>query len=784
VKARSKLSFTSNIPILIAAGVIGLVCLAQALPSFFPQFDVFQRLEWMAYDWRVRLAASQSQPVETRPFAGVFIDDNALKIMYDGSLGYRFSWPWPRSFYGRVVRELKAQGAQFVGFDILFDQLQPPNPDSEVHVGNQPPISSDDFFARQLREAGNVILAAESGNDLFPADVFRTNALDVGNISSRTDADAILRRVKAFTEYRVWHPVIQYVARGLSLDLSKARFDPGRISFPMRGGGRHEILLNQDGSLKLEEIIAGEPPSTPAMPYTTERIWHLGIILAARQSKLDLANAIVKPDRIILRGAPGIERVIPVDRDGYFYIDWTLRWNDPRFTSENIIKLIGMDEAREAGTNCVPRFKDKLVVVGSIGTGNNISDRGATPLEKETMLIAKHWNVANSIITGRFVRKTSYSGELFLILLMGIVSALLTWKWRALLSSLLVVLTLTAYCGLSLFFFTGYRYWLPLILPVGGALFMTHVCMITYRVRVEQKEKRRIRSVFSKIVSPDVVNELLKAESVSLGGARRRVTIYFADIRGFTRMTDEIQAEADEYIREHQLPPATAEDYLDQQASDLLSTVSLYLSLIADTVINHRGTLDKYIGDCVLAFWGAPIPNDRHALDCVRAAIDAQRAIYQLNLRRAAENKRREQEAEARLAAGQRPAPMLRLLALGSGINTGTVTVGLMGSDEHRLNYTVLGREVNLASRLEGVSGRGRIIISEPTYREIQRLDSKLAATCAELPPQEVKGFREAVKIYEVHWREMDTETRAYDTGILTGARGTPPTDFITPTGP
>jgi class 3 adenylate cyclase len=96
---------------------------------------------------------------------------------------------------------------------------------------------------------------------------------------------------------------------------------------------------------------------------------------------------------------------------------------------------------------------------------------------------------------------------------------------------------------------------------------------------------------------------------------------------------------------------------------------------------------------------------------------------------------------------------MLSVLSLGSGINSGVVTVGLMGSQDHILNYTVFGREVNLASRLEGVSGRGRIIISESTYRELQKEDAALAAACLEQPPVTVKGFRQPVNIYEVPWR-------------------------------
>jgi class 3 adenylate cyclase len=104
-----------------------------------------------------------------------------------------------------------------------------------------------------------------------------------------------------------------------------------------------------------------------------------------------------------------------------------------------------------------------------------------------------------------------------------------------------------------------------------------------------------------------------------------------------------------------------------------------------------------------------------------------------------------------------------------------------MGSDAHILNYTVFGREVNLASRLEGVSGRGRIIISDTTFKELKSLDPKLAAACVELPPEQLKGFRDVVQIYEVKWREIDTEMQSYDTAILTGRRVTLPTDLISP---
>jgi class 3 adenylate cyclase len=154
-----------------------------------------------------------------------------------------------------------------------------------------------------------------------------------------------------------------------------------------------------------------------------------------------------------------------------------------------------------------------------------------------------------------------------------------------------------------------------------------------------------------------------------------------------------------------------------------------------------------------MAFWGGPLPNPQHACDAVRSAIDAQRAMLALNLKREQENKRIAAESAARAAQGLPPESPLALLSMGTGINSGTAIMGLMGSDADGLSYTVFGREVNLASRLEGLSGYGRILISQATYLALQRHDPELAALCVEQIPADVKGFRNAVKNYEVMWR-------------------------------
>jgi adenylate cyclase len=331
---------------------------------------------------------------------------------------------------------------------------------------------------------------------------------------------------------------------------------------------------------------------------------------------------------------------------------------------------------------------------------------------------------------------------------LGVLTASFTLQIRrTIMGSTAVLLLILLYVAIAFYAYIHYRYWLPLVFPVAGAVLVQHLSLVTWRAVFEEGEKRRVKSVFSKIVSPDVVSELLRAEKLSLGGARREITVFFADVRGFTALTDEVQAAAAKVVLEQQMTSEAAVAYLDESAHETLDTINAYLALVADKVIANGGTLDKYIGDCVMAFWGAPVANSKHAVACVRAAIEAQRGIENLNKQRRAENENRSAEN-----AGQTRSS-LPILSLGCGVNTGLMDVGLMGSETHQYNYTVFGREVNLASRLESVSGSARIIIGETTYHHLQRDDAALAATCVELPAVKVKGFQDAVKIYEVPWQ-------------------------------
>ncbi len=714
-----KLRSFKPVPILIALSTIGLACLFQS-EFFIRHFDSFHRLELVTYDQRVKVANRFPKSCATN-LAFVRLDEVTLKLLSDS--WPNLSWPYPRQMHGRLVRELSTQGAKAIGFDVIFGELR--DLDAPVLMPDKSTMESDEFFAAQMRAAGNVILAAETSpidksasadeksarnlQRVFPPPLFATNAMAIGDIAADSDADGVLRRARAFVD------------------------DPDY--------GRR---------------------------------WHMGIVLAAKELGLDLNHALVEPGQVTLRSTNGVERIIPIDEKNFFYINWSMPMSHPGLSVTPYALPVFLDEIRRSGTPQEYRetldafrtdsgftnlvgdkpFQDKLVVVGSILIGNNLTDTGATPLNKQDFLVSKHWNVANAVITDQFIRRTPFWIDLIVIAVMGILSAVLTLKLRALSASLSVLAALALYVLACFFLYVQYLYWIPVVVPVIGAMLMTHVCMVTYRVRVEQKERRRVKAVFSKIVSPNVVNELLNTEKLALGGARRKITVFFADVRGFTEMTDLHQARAEEYVRANNLTPEAAEAHYDEQARETLATVNTYLGVIADKVKEHSGTLDKYIGDCVMAFWGAPTPNEQHALCCVRAAIDAQRGMHTLNVERAAENQRREQENPIRVAAGQRPLDLHPLLSLGSGINTGTVIVGLMGSDAHILNYTVFGREVNLASRLESVSGRGRIIIGESTFLDLQRDDPRLAAICLELPSVTVKGIKNAVKIFEVPWKQ------------------------------
>jgi class 3 adenylate cyclase/CHASE2 domain-containing sensor protein len=766
---RAKLS--KYIPLWIILLVIAAGCAAEISHIRF-----LENLESMSYDIRVRYAANFQQApgaedsnvfwrlarkavqyaehTNATSLGFIAIDDQTIESINNGLLGERFGLYWPRHIYGRALDELTAEGAQAVAFDVIFSERRFDH--KPVVLTNGETIGSDEFFARALRQSGCTVLAADGG--LMPARLFRSNAWAIAHVSAQRDPDGILRRERPFIDFPIWNRYIELAAAEFGFDLSRTLLRPGQITFIRQRGAPVTMPLNQDGTLPVSEFDASPPPGTPAtfVPIQTNRVWSAGIVMAARQLGLDLEHAQIGTSRILLRGTNGITRTLPLDAGGNCLINWTIPIESPILEKGALWELLQCQMERAEGTlpPAPDRWKGRLGFIGSNATGNDLSDMGATPLKKDTYLVAKHWNMANAVLTGQFITTPPLWVKLALIALMGALGGWATWTPRALTGSLLVLFSVIAYLFGALVLYVLYRWWIPVILPIVFALIITHALSLIHRIRQEQQEHKHIKNVFTKMLSPNIVNELLNAGDLStLKGMRRELTVFFADIRGFTELTDTLQSRAEEHVRTHHLPPAEAEAYYDRQARELLEMVTQCLGLIAQTIKQHNGTLDKYIGDCVMAFWGAPTPDPLHALHCVQAAIDAQRSLSRLNEQRATQNRLIEEENTVHRQQGQPTRPLLPLISLGTGINTGQSIAGLMGSGDQD-NYTVFGREINLASRLEGLSGHSRIVIGENTYLSLKRDAPELAARCIEQPKVKVKGFHNEVKSYEVPWKD------------------------------
>jgi adenylate cyclase len=706
------------VPVSIVLAVAAVLLFAQALHHLFPRFDFFERQELITYDWRVRVALRY--PASMFPdFGAVYLDADDLTDF--AKPPRRYIWPWPRHVHADLLQELIDEGARAVAFDVFFFDEAPDYVEERRPLPTAGTLlSSDAYFGASMRRNTNVLLAATAQLDTngwqvsWPVPVFRTNAAGVGVTDLVVDSDGVRRRCRPFVE-----------------------------------------------------------------TATNGLVWHLGIQLAARVAGLDLSRARVTGRHVVLPASNGEEAVIPLRADGCFYVDWSILSDDERLTQMRSFYLWIHHFDRQRGKvhpAFKEMFKDKFVVVGGAGVGNNVGDRGPTPVRKTDVLCSSIWNIANSVLMNRWVRRAPEALESGLILALALAAGFLNWRFRAVWATVGVLTLAVGYTVLSVWLYISDRYWLPLVLPVGGALLATHVSMVAYRAVLELIEHRRIEYMRSTVGQshPDLIDVLAVQDTAAkvmpfLGlppsvarmlvdqkalpttaTMRRPVSILFADVRRFTEFIDRSQARAAEQARQRNLSPAEAEQLLDTEARDALATANLYLGTIASIVREHRGTLDKYIGDAVMAFWGAPRADEQHAAACVRAAVAMQKAIRTLNQQRAAENLRRER-ANAERAARQEPSlPLHPILHIGMGINSGKAIAGFMGSAALMSDYTVFGADVNLASRLEALAAEDQILLSEATYRELRQHDPKLAATCLAREPTLIPGIRDPVRVYEV----------------------------------
>jgi adenylate cyclase len=357
----------------------------------------------------------------------------------------------------------------------------------------------------------------------------------------------------------------------------------------------------------------------------------------------------------------------------------------------------------DVALNKFPRgtFQDKIVLVGASATG--IGDLRATPFGGiDFPGVEIHANLIDNILNQQFLVRHGPQfladiGFIFLFgLPLGMWLAVVQPRWMAL------GLLLLAPFGAVVYWAFLHGWWLNFIVPALFTLVPNVSLVALYRVFFEEQEKRKIRGAFQQYVSPEVIRRLL-SDPERVQPRKTEVTVLFSDIRGFTTISEKLDA---------------------QQLASLLNA---YLTDMTKIIFRHQGTLDKYIGDAVMAIWGAPFDAPDHAEKCCAAAVHMLTKLTEL-----------QKDWRAR---------GFPELDIGIGVNTGIASVGNMGSSL-RYGYTAMGDSVNLASRLEGLNKEygTRIVISEFTRREIKSGDLLFR----ELDLIRVKGKLQPVTIFEV----------------------------------
>jgi len=345
----------------------------------------------------------------------------------------------------------------------------------------------------------------------------------------------------------------------------------------------------------------------------------------------------------------------------------------------------------------------KYLLIGATATG--IFDLRVTPFEKKTFPgLETHANTLANILERNFLKpwEDERSQMPLFLLILGLTHAILLTQLGALGGMLVTLVFISAVLGLDKFVLFDQGLLVTIVWPLL-LLLTIYLFLTTYRYLTEERGKKELRQTFQKYVSPSIVEEILSdPKNIELGGKKMDLTIFFSDVRGFTTISEKLDPHA---------------------LSDLLNE---YLTPMTEIVFKNQGTLDKYMGDAVMAFFGAPIPIEKHAHFACRAALESLTKLFQL-------------QKEFALRG-------LPIIDIGIGLNSGEVSAGNMGSETVR-SYTVMGDAVNLASRLEGINKEygTRIIISEFTFRKVSD-----AFTCREIDWVRVKGKTKPVKIYEL----------------------------------
>jgi adenylate cyclase len=659
----------------IARWIVGATLLMSALLIWRPTFSEFFELKLYDLKFRFRGIRSHSQEV-----AIVAIDDDSLKAVG--------RWPWSREDIARMLTRVKQAGPRVIALDIIFAE-------KEQTVAYQT-INKllDELARRQIQPEILQLLERERKRadvDRLLADVlkkgpptilgyyFRSLGGQTGGVQMEKLTESHFLQASTYNIVRLLDTKPSQVplvgAAGIERNLPK-------ITQAAAGEGYFNMIPDPDGSVRwlpMAVLYGGEffaPLSLATLSH-----YHGRAPLAITLSRWGVEE--IRLGR----------RTVPVDRYGRMFINY--------LGPEGIIPTYS---AAAVLNGSLPEgaLKDKIVLVGATAVG--IYDLRVTPFSGNFPGVEVQATIMDNLLRGNFIRLPPLGLVIMLLILVGL-AALLGLTLPRLSAAWAFIFTLfimEGYVGINYYLFSRQGLQLELFYPLGLVV-LIYLGVTMQRFLAEERERVRIRKTFESYVAPTIVQEMLKhPEQLRLGGERREITVLFTDIRGFTTMSENLDPEA------------------------LVKLLHDFLNPMSNIIINLGGTIDKYMGDAIMALFGAPLVQPDHPRLACQAALEMVGSLAALNQEWADQGR-----------------PPLRV---GVGVNTGPVAVGNMGSDR-LFDYTAIGDNVNLASRLEGLNKYygTNILISETTAQGL-----KNGFILRDLDLVRVKGKAQAARIYEL----------------------------------
>ncbi|MBU0533337.1 MAG: adenylate/guanylate cyclase domain-containing protein [Candidatus Omnitrophica bacterium] len=667
---------------------IGFFTIAVIVFLYFVPIDFINQLELKTFDLRFKIF---QETIPSQNIVIVTIDNKS-----EDKIG-RF--PWSRDTYAKVIDNLNKWGAKVIGIDVLFSMAED-NPLSEVlnktdlkdRVSEdlieeyRKKFDNDKILTDSIKKAGNVVLGYYflTEGDEQVKHITEAEKQKAKRLISKAQISLVSSGVKGDEKF--------LLRRGYGIETSIEQ-----ISRACKNYGFLNIFPDSDGVLR---------KVTFPMKYEHEKDWYASFPLQILKNYFDENIQLGVSNNGISALALG-EKIIPVDASGALFVDYSV--SSQSFPTESFVDVM-------TGTVDNPaKFKDKIVLIGITDPGL-VRDTWPTPTETVVPGIKIHAQTIDTVLNNRFISyaRTMMNGEfvyssdginilnlLAIILLGAILIFAIPKVSQASYGAYISLLLVAGYSFAGFYLFHNMKIRLNMFYPLSS-IALVYTTQALYRALTTERKAREIRGAFQTYVPPQIVDELIKnPEKLKLGGERKTVSILYSDVKGFTTISEKLSPE------------------------ELVEFMNNYLTPMSDIVFKYEGTLDKYIGDAVLAFYGAPLPQEDHPLRVVLSALDMISALKELRKKLKEENK---------------PS-----IDVGIGINTGEVSVGNMGS-KMRLDYTIMGDNVNLTQRIEELTRiyKNNILLSEYTYQKI-----KENIVCREIDEVTVRGKTQGVKIYE-----------------------------------